>query len=789
MHTTDLIASGVDAYRSGDLALAARQFGRALKQEPRNADALHLLGLIAHRMGHPAEALDLMTRATRADRRHAAAWANRALPLAALDQLDEAERSLRRALKLRRDFPEATLQVARIELQSGRLTDAIDRLTTAQREHPQRLDLAQLRVRALNMAGDSELAATASREALQHHPHDGVLWGALGQALLDSGKSKEAAEAWREASEHAPELAAPAAAALRRAGHLQAAFTLLNAALLVQPSPALFLERGQLQLDLGDRLAAEQDWLEAAAGELPLAYQNLAVLCLQRAAPEEGLAHITAALELDPQSADLWTTFTDLLSTMDDPGAQADRWLAEAWKRDDLDHQRIERATRHAVERGESGDITAHPLFSSWLSRALVRGPDWERRLLALRRDALHNSAPLPVLSAIAMQSWWTEHAWSIDASEAERLDLLRQSISATLADGAVPDPTEVATFAMYAPLSNLPELRAVLPLPGLEALTEAQVTHPEQEHELAASLDVIAMSSDDISLAVRAQYEERPYPRLVGLQRKPPVALASLVRQLLPHVDQVPQPAHRLQVLVAGCGTGQQAIAAASRYADSDVLAVDLSRASIAVAKRRATELGIDNLRFAQADILALGVLDQRFQVVECGGVLHHLADPLQGWKVITELTEPGGLQKIGLYSELGRQDVVAARALVAEWGLPPTEPGLREARSRLLDLPADHPARGVVWSPDFPSLSGVRDLIFHEMEHRFTIPKLQASFTALGLEFLGFQHPMPQVAQWYAAAFPSDLHQLNLDNWLALEEQHPKAFAGMYQFWVRRR
>ena len=48
------------------------------------------------------------------------------------------------------------------------------------------------------------------------------------------------------------------------------------------------------------------------------------------------------------------------------------------------------------------------------------------------------------------------------------------------------------------------------------------------------------------------------------------------------------------------------------------------------------ASELKIMNIKFLRADIRELGDWTERFQVIESSGVLHHLDDPLQGWRVL---------------------------------------------------------------------------------------------------------------------------------------------------------
>jgi SAM-dependent methyltransferase len=186
------------------------------------------------------------------------------------------------------------------------------------------------------------------------------------------------------------------------------------------------------------------------------------------------------------------------------------------------------------------------------------------------------------------------------------------------------------------------------------------------------------------------------------------------------------------------------------------------------AAAMRRCAELGLANLRFAQADILELGTLAERFDFIECSGVLHHMREPMAGWRVLLSLLEPGGFMKLGLYSELARRHIVAARDKVA--GLP-----VREARQRILALPAADPARNVAMLRDFYSASGARDLVLHVQEHRFTIPQLASMMSELEVQFLGFEVSGRRMA-------------MSLEEWDACETANPDTFASMYQFWVRK-
>ena len=121
------------------------------------------------------------------------------------------------------------------------------------------------------------------------------------------------------------------------------------------------------------------------------------------------------------------------------------------------------------------------------------------------------------------------------------------------------------------------------------------------------------------------------------------------------------------LDMLVAGCGTGQIAIASAQKYSGARVLAIDLSLTSLCYAKRKTPAELAARIDYAQADILKLASIGRSFDVVDASGVLHHMADPLEGWRMLLLLLRAGGLMHLGFYSETGRRDVVAARSFIS--------------------------------------------------------------------------------------------------------------------------
>ena len=154
-------------------------------------------------------------------------------------------------------------------------------------------------------------------------------------------------------------------------------------------------------------------------------------------------------------------------------------------------------------------------------------------------------------------------------------------------------------------------------------------------------------------------------------------------------------------------------------------VVAVDLSLASLAYAKRKTEELGLQNIDYMQADILNLGKLDRKFDIIESAGVLHHMDDPLAGWRVLSSYLKSGGLMKIRLYSELARQHIyiLKMREEISQSSIGSGDLAIKSFRNEVIKSKKDH-HKLILSSYDFYSMSALRDLLFHLQEHQFTIP-----------------------------------------------------------------
>ena len=389
--------------------------------------------------------------------------------------------------------------------------------------------------------------------------------------------------------------------------------------------------------------------------------------------------------------------------------------------------------------------------------------------------------------SALALQCFTNEYIYNQTDRETELLEVLKNAIEKTLSNGQQPSPQSVLCLASYAALHEYEWCELLAVNTDIEEVLIRQVQEYKEENRLKANIPILKEITDKISSKVREQYEENPYPRWVNLILSlRPKTTPQLVKELnLRIFDNAAINRLAPSILIAGCGTGQHSIGTASSFKDCNVLAVDLSLSSLAYAKRKTKELGLQNIDYMQADILDLGNLDKKFDIIESAGVLHHMGDPMAGWQVLTACLNPGGLMKIGLYSELSRQHVVKMREEIGQSGIRPSDDAMKLFRSDVINSDKRH-HKLILLSPDFHSLSTLRDLLFHVQEHRFTIPQIKDCLSKLGLKFCGFE--ANKIVSDFKLTNAGTDDPYDLDKWDLYEKDNPRSFAGMYQFWCQK-
>ncbi len=791
------LEQAIALHLAGRLGEAESIYRAILRRTPEHADAHNLLGALCTARGDAREGLAHTRHARRLMPDEPIFLNNEALALMALDRPEDAQERLAAAARLAPDLPEPWFN----------LGDA----------H-----------RAL---GEPGAAIRAYRRSLSLDPKQARAHYNLGCLLMDDGDLDGAREAFAAAAALAPEWVEAQTnlgVAHYRCGALREAETAFAAAARLDPTSTEALNNlGQVRRDRGDVLGAlDALWAVVAkdTGDTQAWIAFVSAFRSARFAPGSDVAHLEdvllACLLQDGLDAQHLAHQAVRLFRLD-PGIAP---LIEAAERGDA-------AVEEALVREAAFESLARPVVRLALERTILPDYGMERLLTAVRRltlAAVAGGNPPPsdeLLTSLARQCYHNGYVWRYDAREVALVEAIVEAMAGRALGSDPFDRTRVLVLACYVPLWSweraeevlemVPETDAASADPELRSVIRQQILEPYRDRMTRRVIPRFGTIDDPVSEAVRAQYEEHPYPRWTSTNRNRPEPVAEVMKAILPDV---PVPSARNmeapRILVAGCGTGKHLVDTAYRFANADIVGVDLSVASLAYAVRRAHEEGLDGLAVVQADILALAAWSDRFDIIECGGVLHHMRDPLEGWRILTGLLRPGGLMHIGLYSELARRDVDAVRAYLAERGSDGTDDAIRAARPDIVrhltsgsgdpaedagarteqdvatregrgDAPGSAPL--LSWR-DFYSMEECRDLLFHVQEHHFTLPRIASILDELGLDFLGFEGLPPQVEAAFRSAFPDPGARRSLEAWDRFEHAHPRTFSGMYQFWVRK-
>jgi len=825
------LTEAVRLHQAGQLERASALYRTVLTADPNNADALHLLGMVALQQGEAKTAAELIRKAIALHDREAAYHFHLALALQTLNDMQGAVAGYRRALALNpddpdiynnmgnalaaQDMPDEAIAAFRraLALQPGNAV-AHNNLGNVQRT--MRLwDEAEASFRMaadlqpgfagafVNLGNlhrdkdDLHAAESCYRRALTLAPRDTAAHCGLGLTLWQLGRHDEALASYRAAlgvdPDHAETLV-NLGIARGEDGALEEAEALHARALAARPrDPVILNHLASVRLARGD-----------SAGAMEMIRRSLAV----QETPRARKLFVELARRFDWSGGDdeiRRIMVRALTEPWDRPGA-----LSHACARLIRSHAAIGPLVMRADAAWPSrlslaqllGDAGFTPLADdALLIPLLISAPSTDiplERFLTMLRGAMMRelarnpeaSAPAQAFAAaLAQQCFINDYVFLPDRDE-----LAAAAARAAGETADVATPMQLLLVAAYFPLHSLANAERLLerswPAP-VEAVLTQQVREPLRELRLRADIPRLTRIENPVSRLVQNQYEENPYPRWVRPAPDTPDTIGSFLSSKFPFA-RFERPAGRghQDILIAGCGTGQRSIAMARKFGAPHMLAVDLSLASLGYARRKSEELGL-TIVYAQADILELERdLDtggRQFDLIESLGVLHHLADPWVGWRALLSLLRPGGFMLLGLYSEMARRPVLAARARIAERGFGGGADDIRSFRQELIQSGDPRSYASILESEDFFSLSACRDLLFHVQEQRMSLAEIARFTQSHNLRLLGFELDDAVLAA-YRKRFPQDRAATDLACWEAFEADHPGLFGGMYIFWVQK-
>ena len=598
------------------------------------------------------------------------------------------------------------------------------------------------------------------------------------------------------------------------------AIKIFRSALEIEPSSSLILSNLGAALYHSGELEEAAERLKKAINlqpDLPNAWSNLGSVFLEQEehdlalenfirayelnqADQKHIANIAVLLHNYPVSGKIKGLENVLLSLLKQPKFIRPSYLRTLVLNLLKSKQEIQSAItlfqepNHAINFDEEAEkLSEIDLLIEYMSITPVCDLEIENILFRLRKGLLLSASQyelsdksLTFRKALALQCFTNEYIYNVSEDETNFLEEIETRAQKNYRTNPKKFQNDILALASYRALHKRNWCEEIKVSNDLELIKTRLIDEPLKEREIVKEITSFASIKNEVSLKVRAQYEENPYPRWVNAQMHSdcasPEQLFSDLKLKMNFSALKKRPLKH--VLIAGCGTGQQPLeTAAGHYRDLEVTAIDLSKSSLAYAVRNSNRFNIDNIKFFHGDILSLASLGMEFDIVESCGVLHHMQEPAIGWEILTNHLRPGGMIKISLYRSIAREEITSIKEEIVHLKLRSDINSMKDFRKKIIDRGRDN----VRFVQDFFSLSMFRDLLFHEQEHLFNIDSIRKQIDNLGLNFCGFETNRATTEK-FKARFNSSESIYELSNWEQFERENPKVFLGMYQFWCQK-
>lgn len=205
MQTLERLQQAVALHKIGKLHDADQIYKSILENEPEQADALHLCGVIAQQQNQSEKAVELISKAIRFNPNHPPFFSNLGNAYRSLGKLDLAIESYDHALKLNPDFLDALVNRAAALADDHQIDDAKKDLQYALQIQPNHAIAHARMARIHHLEDKSDLAIETMKIALTLNPDLYEEWSNLGNILRDTGRPELAERMHRRAIQLNPE--------------------------------------------------------------------------------------------------------------------------------------------------------------------------------------------------------------------------------------------------------------------------------------------------------------------------------------------------------------------------------------------------------------------------------------------------------------------------------------------------------------------------------------------------------------------------------------------------------
>jgi tetratricopeptide (TPR) repeat protein len=308
--------------RHGFLADADDLTRRAAAAAPDNAEAEHMLGIIAHQSGKLGEAIDHIRCAIAIKPDVALYHANLGEMCRLAGRVDEAIAAGRRALEINPDYAGALSNLGIALFDQGKFDEALELYDRAVALDDNFAQAHSNRGNALQRLKRFADAEPSYRRAIELMPGFADAWNNLGTCLRELKRPEEAETVYRKALElgpNNPDTLDNLALALKDLDRLDEAAELMRRALVIEArSDKLYVHYATVLLDqkkIDDAAAAAARAIALTPGNHD-AVNLMGRVAFERGELEESLAHYRKALALKPDLADAYNNMGNVLKEL-----------------------------------------------------------------------------------------------------------------------------------------------------------------------------------------------------------------------------------------------------------------------------------------------------------------------------------------------------------------------------------------------------------------------------------------------------------------------------------------
>ncbi len=250
----------------------------------------------------------------------------------------------------------------------------------------------------------------------------------------------------------------------------------------------------------------------------------------------------------------------------------------------------------------------------------------------------------------------------------------------------------------------------------------------------------------------LRDQYEAFPYPprdpadEMLQLRIGSPSNINEINHYIYSGRRDLTQP---FRALIAGGGTGDGLIMLAQNLTDAkcpyEIIYLDISDASLNIAKARVRKRHLENIHFFSGSLLDASQYGP-FDYIDCCGVLHHLEAPQEGFKALRKSLKSDGGIGIMVYGALGRTGVYPVQDMLRAIAGDGTYQDRIDIAKRLIgQLPPTNWLLNNKEVGDYNrSDAALVDLLLNSRDRAYQVLEIADEASAAGLRLVTFIEPV---------------------------------------------